>query len=109
MTVRIVRPDASRIRATAARLHPNSEIRFVLFNGDGAQVELDLAALDFSQDYETNAKGIESPTSAPNMTVLLTPRPARPKPAEPAPEPVVETGKTLNMREKAPPNSGDLS
>lgn len=118
MTVRIVRPDASRIRATAARLHPNSEVRFVLFHEDGTQVELDLAALDFSQEYETNSKGIESPTAAPSMTVLLTARPVK---AAPFPEKIKqswddhvsamqgETGKAINMREKAPPNSGDMS
>lgn len=107
MTLRNANPPVAQFRSAVARLHPGSTIRFVLDTGE----ELEVVATEKSQAHRTSDKGNDVPTAAPSMTVILR----RPTPTLTAEQWIKQhtglenKGKTLDMREKPPPNSGDLS
>jgi len=109
VTLRNSNAPVAQFRNAVARLHPGSEVRFLLDNGDGTTTELEMVAMDRSQPHETKPSGMDVPTAAPSVLVHLKAKRAKlklaatPEPSAPA------SGKSLNMREKSPPNSGDPS
>lgn len=104
--IRSVDTTVSRFRSLAARLHPNSEVRFVVRNPDGTHSELALVATDFHQNSVMKA-GYEVPSGPPNATFILAAA-DKPSPLPTAAEPVAE-GRALKLLEKGPPNSSDPS